>query len=101
MSDNDKLIRQVRTRLHAERKLVSDLDPKIKHDSIRQLLRRASSSLDDVDNIFLRSAEQERRTPDALRRWLGNTYLIFHIAAQQRRVVKGALAMYGPDVMAI
>jgi hypothetical protein len=70
MSDGDNLIQQIRTRLHAERKLVSDLDAKIKHDSIKQLLKRASDSLDDVENIFLRRAEQEGRTPDALRRWL-------------------------------
>jgi hypothetical protein len=32
MSDGDNLIQQIRTCLHAERKLVSDLDAKIKHD---------------------------------------------------------------------
>jgi hypothetical protein len=101
MSDGDKLIQQIRDRLRTERKLVSELDAKIKHDSIRPLLKRASDSLDDVENIFLRSAEQERRTAEALRKWLSNTDLIFHIAAQHRKVVEDALATYGLEAVAI
>jgi hypothetical protein len=101
MSDRDNLIQQVRDRLRAERELVSELNAKIKHDSIKTLLKRASDSLDDVENFFLRSAEQERRTPDALRKWLSNTDLIFGIAAQHRTVVENALATFGPDVVAM
>jgi|SRR5215471_8738490 len=101
---NDKIeseIQQVRARLTAERQLVSALEAKLKHDSIKQLLKRASNSLDDIENFFLRSAEQERRSPEALRKWLSNTDLVFHIAAQQRKVVEDALATYGPDVEAV
>ena len=101
MNDPDNLIKKVRDRLRTERELVSELNAKVKHDSIRTLLKRASNSLDDVENIFLRSAEQERRTPDALRKWLSTTDLIFAIAAQHRKVVEKALATFGPDVVAI
>jgi hypothetical protein len=101
MNDPDNLIQQVRERLRIERELVSELNANLKHDSIRTLLKRASNSLDDVENIFLRSAEEERRTPDALRRWLSTTDLIFGIAAQHRKVVEKALATFGPDVVAL
>jgi hypothetical protein len=101
MSDGDDLIQQIRARLRTERKLISDLDAKIKHDSIKQLLKRPSDSLDDVENVFLRSAERDRRTPEALQKWLSNTDLVFQIVAQQRKVVEAALATYGPDVVAV
>jgi hypothetical protein len=101
MTDSEDLIQQVRERLRAERKLVAELDAKLKQDSLKQLLKRASNSLDDVEGFFLRSAEKEQRTPEALRKWLSNTDLIFRVAAQQRKIVENAVATYGPDAVAI
>jgi hypothetical protein len=101
MADSEKLIQQVRERLRVERELVAKLDVTLKHESMKQLLKRAYNSLDDVENIFLRSAERERRGPVALQLWLRNTDLIFQIAAQQRKVVEDALATFGPDTVAI
>ncbi len=101
MNESDNLIQRVRDRLSAERKIVSELNATMKNDSIKLLLKRASDSLDDVENIFLLSAEKERRTPEALRMWLSATDLIFEIAARQRKVVEKALATFGPDAVAI
>src|ERR1700720_4122590 len=102
MKESDDLIQPVRDRLAAERKIVSELNATIKNDSIKLLLlKRSSNSLDDVENIFLLSAETERRTPEELMRWLSTTDLIFEIAAQQRKVVEKALTTFGPNAIAI
>jgi len=100
-NEAQELIEQKQVLLRAERKLVADLESRLKNDSMKQLLKRAANSLDDIEQIFLRSAEQERRTSDALRKWLGFTDVIFHIAAQQRRVVEDAVSAYGSDVVAV
>jgi hypothetical protein len=101
MTESANLIQHVRDRLTVERKIVSELNATMKNDSMKQLLKRASTSLDDIENIFLRSAEKERRTPEALKKWLSYTDLVFEIAAQQRKVVEKALESFGPDAVAI
>ncbi len=94
---NDR-VRKIRSRVLAERALISDLDGQLTDNYLKQLLQRASYTLDDVENVFLGSALQEPRTPAAESTWLGYTEFVLEmIAVPQRKVVQDIVAKFGPN----
>jgi hypothetical protein len=94
-SEGNDRVEKIRAKVCAERRLISDLDGKIKDASIKQLLQRASCSLDDVQ--FLVRSSLQAQTPAYVSMWLSSAEVVVQIAAQQRKVVEDIVAKYGPD----
>ena len=85
----------------AERATLSALEFQISDLDLKQRLQQASSWLDDVENIFLRSAMRERRTPEALSRWLSYAAVPLQFAKQHRREIQKIVSTYGTKAKAV
>lgn len=96
-SETDSRIQEIQSKAREERAAVSKLDDQVGDTYLKQLLRRSSHLVDDVENIFLRSARQEPRTPEALSSWLAHAEAVLHLAEQQRKLVESVVATYGPN----
>ena len=94
-------VQNLRSRILAEKALLSDLDAKLVQPSMKPLLKHASNSLDDVEQLFLGKALEEPRTPAAESKWLDYAELFFQIAVQQRKGLEDILTMYGPGAVAV
>lgn len=95
-------IRDLRSKVRAERTILSDLEGRLKDSYMRQLIQHVSYTLDDVENFFLGSLGRESRTPAAQSKWIDHAEFVFYqIAVPQRKHVQDIVAKYGPDVMTI
>jgi hypothetical protein len=95
-------VRDLRYKVREERATLADLEDQLKDSYMRQLIQRATYTLDDVENFFLGSLDQESRTPEAESTWIGYAEFVFHhMAVPQRKQVQDIVAKYGPDVIAI
>ena len=95
-------VRNLRSKVREERAILADLEGQLKDSYMRQLIQRASYTLDDVENFFLGSLGRESRTPAAESKWMDHAEFVFHqIAVPQRKHVQDIVAKYGPDVIAI
>jgi hypothetical protein len=54
-----------------------------------------------VQNVFLRSAMQERRTPEALSRWLSYAEFALQLAIERRREIQEIISTYGTNAKAV
>lgn len=99
MHSGDVRIQEIRSKARGERVVISGLDSTIKDPSVKQLLQRASFSLDDVE-FLVRNALQAQN-PDYVSMWLSAAETAVEIAALQRKLVQDIIAKYGPKVQSI
>jgi hypothetical protein len=101
MPSADERIQQIQSRVEAERAHLSALDAQIKDQYLRRNLEEATHWLDDVENVFLRSARQQERTPDAFTRWLSYAEQPLAWAIARRKELEEIVAKYGPNAQTI
>jgi hypothetical protein len=94
-------IHAIRSQVDAERVALSALEVQISDLDLKQRLQQASFWLDDVQNVFLRSAMQERRTPEALSRWLSYAEFALQLAIERRREIQEIISTYGTNAKAV
>lgn len=86
--NNNELIQEIQQKVDAARVDVSALDAQLSDAGLKQRLKQASFWLDDVENVFLRSARQEKRTPVE---W----------AAQRAKEIHEIIWKCGPDAKSV
>jgi hypothetical protein len=94
-------IEAIQQKVKSERALVTALDAKLSDAGLREQLRLASLWLDDVENVFLRSARHEQRTPDTLARWLSYAAFPLQMAQQKRKEIEAIVGKYGTNARSI
>jgi hypothetical protein len=95
-------IQKILARILEEKGLVSNLDNTLTDAHLKALLKRASNSLGDVENLFLDTKIlQETRTDAALADWLGQAERELQHAVQQRKFVEDIVKKYGPNARTI
>jgi hypothetical protein len=95
---DDQSIEQIQSKVDAQRAIVSALDAKITDSALKLHLQQAAHWLHDVENVFLRSAREEKRTPEALTRWLSYAAEApLQWAMNRRKHVEDIVAKYGPN----
>ena len=94
-------IHAIRSQVDAERAALSALEVQISDLDLKERLKQASLWLDDVQNIFLRSAMQERRTLEALSRWLSYAEFPLQLAIERRREIQEIISTYGTNAKAV
>jgi hypothetical protein len=99
--NNNELIQEIQQKVDATRVDVSALDAQLSDEGLKQRLKQASFWLDDVEKVFLRSARQEKRTPDELSRWLSYAAFVVEWAAQREKEIHEIIWKYGPDAMSV
>ncbi len=99
MQSSDLRVEEIKSKVQAEKDVISGLNNTIKDLFLKQLLQRASFSLDDVE-FLLRNALQVQ-IPDHVFMWLNAAETAVQIAAQQRKLVQDIVAKYGPNVRSI
>jgi len=100
-SEGNDRIQELRSKVLAERVLISTLAVQISDSGLRQQLHQALHWLDTVEDVFLESAVQKPRTPDALSRWLFHANLPLQWAAHRRKKIQGIVATYGPNAQSM
>jgi hypothetical protein len=101
MPSADDHIQQIQSRVEAERAHLSVLDAQIKDANLRRNLQEATPWLDDVENVFLRSARQQERTPEASARWLSYAEQPLGWAIARRKELQEIVAKYRPNAQTI
>jgi len=101
MPSADDHIQQIQSRVEAERADRFVLDAQIKDATLRRNLQEATPWLDDEENVFLRSARQQERTPDTFARWLSYAEQHFGWAIARRQELQEIVAKYGPNAQTI
>ena len=96
---SDVHIQEIKSKVEAERVVISGLDSAIKDSYLKERLRRASLSLDDAE-LFVRKSLQAQ-TLDHVSMWLNGADTAIQIAAQQRKLVQDIVAKYGPNAQSI
>ena len=94
-------IQEIQSKVDAERAQVAALDGQLSDSGLKKQLQQATSWLDDVENIFLLSARQEKRTPEALGRWLSYAVVPLDWAIQRRKQLQRNVANYGHNAQTI
>jgi hypothetical protein len=94
-------IQAIRSQVDAERAALSALEVQISDLDLKERLKQASLWLDDVQNIFMRSAMQERRTPEALSRWLSYAAFALQLAIERRREIQEIVSKYGSNAKTV
>jgi hypothetical protein len=85
-------IEMIQSGVLAERVVISELDGQISDSELKHDLRRATYCLDNIEDVFLSSARQDQRTPDALARWLSYAEFQLKMSAGRRAEVQGIVA---------
>jgi hypothetical protein len=85
-------IEMIQSNVLAERVVISELDGQISDSELKHNLRRATYCLDNIEDVFLSSARQDQRTPDALARWLSYAEFQLKMSAGRRAEVQGIVA---------
>ena len=98
--ESDKRVQKIRAKVQKERQSIFDLEGRLGDDKgVKQLLGRASNTLDDVEGFFLDTKIlQEPRSPSKLTRWLAETEKWLQIAVQQRQYVEKISKQLGPNI---
>jgi hypothetical protein len=99
--NNNELIQEIQQKVDAIRVDVSSLDAQLSDAGLKQHLKQASFWLDDVEKVFLRSARQEKRTPDELSRWLSYAAVAVEWAAQREKEIHEIIWKCGPDAKSV
>jgi|SRR5580692_6237719 hypothetical protein len=94
-------IEVIRQRVESDGVLVTALDTRLSDAGLKQQLRLASLWLDDVENVFLRSARTEQRSPDALARWLSYTAFPLQMAQQKRKEIEAIVEKFGTNAQSV
>jgi hypothetical protein len=100
-SEGNDRVQEIRSKVLAERGLVSTLAGQISDSGLKQQLQQASDWLDEVEDVFLQSAVQEPRSPDALSRWLSHAELPLQWAVQRRKKMQEIVATYGSNAQSM
>jgi hypothetical protein len=95
MPSPDEHVRQLQSRVDAERTHLSELGRHITDPDLMLSLQEAIYWLDDVENIFLLSVRQQQRTPDALARWFSYAEQPLVWAIARREELQEIVARYG------
>jgi hypothetical protein len=85
-------IEKIQSGVLAERVVISELHAQISDSELKHDLRRAIYCLDNIEDVFLRSARQDKRTPGALARWLSYAEFQLKMSAGRRAEVQGIVA---------
>jgi hypothetical protein len=94
-------IEAIRQKVESERALVTALHASLSDAVLKEQLHLASLWLDDVENVFLRSARNEHRSPDALTRWLSYAAFPLQMAQQKRKEIEGIVGKYGTNAQSV
>ena len=99
--DDAAHVRSIRAAIQAERKLIADLDSKVKAPGLKVYLEQAASLLDFAEfGVLDPKLLQEPRSKAALSSWIGNAEKFLRYGIDQRGYVDEVLKTYGPDVRA-
>lgn len=98
---SENRIREIRSCTKAERDLVSEIDSQISSSYLKGELKLARHWLDDVDNFFLGSTLQERRTVAELSRWLVEAERVLQWAVEKRKNVQDIISKLGPNAESV
>ena len=88
----DNRIEKIQSSVVAERVVISELHERISDSELKHDLRRAMYCLDNIEDVFLSSARQDKRTPGALARWLSYAEFQLKMSAGRRAEVQGIVS---------
>ncbi|MFY9561890.1 MAG: hypothetical protein WAQ52_16775 [Terriglobales bacterium] len=90
-------IREIQSKVDAERVQVSALENKVKDQRFKEyFLKRAGHALDDVEAMLVYATNSNNPVM-----WFAGAEFFLHIAQQQRKQAQDLVAKYGPDLVAI
>lgn len=91
-------IEKMRARINAERALNAAVNDRFtdKAPHLKRQLQFAADTLDDLERIFLPSAERGNQTM-----WLHSAEVLLQIAVSYRKAVEELVNKYGSDIMSI
>jgi len=97
-----KRILGFRSRIREEKLLIANSQSLLKHQSGKDLFRRATNLLSDVESFFLcNEILEQRRSMVAWAAWLRYTEMVFDLAVQERKAAQRNVERFGPTVMTI
>jgi hypothetical protein len=82
----DFAVQYLKSRVESERLAITTLGARISDLRLKEQLQQASFWLDDVE-MFLRCAQTQPRTPEALRRWLAYAEMPLQLAEERRKKI--------------
>jgi hypothetical protein len=101
-NEANERVKTMRSRVGEDRVLLSMLDSVLTDAHLKQVLKRASNMLDDVEYLFLDAKIlKEPRTAAALTKWLGQGEKVLQFAVQQREFIEDIVETFGPNVRAV
>jgi hypothetical protein len=103
VSTNSERISQIRSKVHEERALLSELEQKIADEEVKKvLLGPASLRLDQVEGFYLdQKTLDETRSEAAWSRWLDGAERELASAVKRRAQAEETIRMLGPNVKII
>jgi hypothetical protein len=96
--ENDARIKSVQNWVGTKRAMLRQLNDKVKDPYARGLIKGASQRVSGIESMFLRSALTEKRTTDALSRWLDYTEAVLRLTEKECEKVQGVVAKFGSNV---